>query len=419
MNIIVLTLQSMLHRRLTLVLTVFSIALSVTLLLAVEKIRTDARSSFTNTISGTDLLIGARSGSVQLLLYSVFRIGNATNNISWESYEKISGHSSVRWSIPISLGDSHRGFRVMGTSKKLLQRLHLRRKTNVGIRPGRGHSMRYSTPYSGPMWRSSSAISSVKKSYSPTGWQTWNSRVTMIKPFTVVGILEKTGTPVDRSIHVSLEGIEAMHVDWQSGTRSNQKISAQEALTMDLQPTQITAFMLNLNSKIKVFSMQRAVNEFREEPLLAVLPGVALQELWDLIAVGENALLAVSLFVIASSFIGLLTGILTSLNERRREIAILRALGARRYQVSLLLLSESLLTTLLGVVLGVVIFYVLILLAQPLAQSEFGLSIPLSLLGAREALMMAGFALLGLLSGALPAWRAYRNSLHDGMTPKY
>ena len=418
MNIILLTLQSMLHRRLTLALTVFSIALSVTLLLAVEKIRNDARKSFTNTISGTDLLIGARSGSVQLLLYSVFRIGNATNNISWESYQKISSHSSVRWSIPISLGDSHRGFRVMGTSKNYFDHYTYGEKQSLAFDQGHAFDAVFDTVLGADV-ATQLGYQLGEKIVLAHGLADVEFARHDDKPFTVVGVLEKTGTPVDRTIHVSLEGIEAMHVDWQSGARSTQTISANDALKLDLQPTQITAFMLNLNSKIKVFSMQRAVNEFREEPLLAVLPGVALQELWDLIAVGENALLAVSLFVIASSFIALLTGILTSLNERRREIAILRALGARRYQVSLLLLSESLLTTLFGIVTGIVIFYLLILIAQPLAQSQFGLSIPLTLLGTREVLILVGFAVLGLLSGTLPAWRAYRHSLHDGMTPKY
>jgi putative ABC transport system permease protein len=112
-----LALKSLYNRKFTTILTVASIALSVTLLLGVERIRNEARSSFTNTISGTDLIVGARTGPVQLLLYSVFRIGNATNNISWQSYQDISRNPKVKWTIPISLGDSHQGYRVMGTNK--------------------------------------------------------------------------------------------------------------------------------------------------------------------------------------------------------------------------------------------------------------------------------------------------------------
>ncbi|MEM7293255.1 MAG: ABC transporter permease [Pseudomonadota bacterium] len=417
MNLIDLTLRSMFNRRLTLALTVFSLALSITLLLAVEKVRGDARSSFTNTISGTDLLVGARSGSVQLLLYSVFRIGNATNNISWESYEKIRSHSTVQWAIPISLGDSHRGFRVMGTSQNYFSDYSYGAKQSLAFAKGKAFDEVFDTVI-GAEVAAQLGYPLGREIVLAHGLADVEFARHDDKPFTIVGILAPTGTPVDRTIHVSLEGIEAMHVDWQSGTRSSNTISAEEALQMDLQPTQITAFMLRLKSKIKVFAMQRAVNEFREEPLLAVLPGVALQELWDLVAVGENALLIVSGFVAVVSFIGLLTGVLVSLNERRREMAILRSLGARRYQIALLLLSESLLTTLMGIILGIAMFYMLTIAAQPIAQASFGLNIPPSLPGTRDVVLLAAFLLAGLVSGALPAWRAYRNSLHDGMTPR-
>ena len=108
-SIIKLSVRSLMNRRLTVILTVFSIAVSVSLILGVEKVRRDAKLSFANTISGTDLIVGARSGSVQLLLYSVFRIGNATNNISWNSYRAVASRKDVRWTIPISLGDSPEG----------------------------------------------------------------------------------------------------------------------------------------------------------------------------------------------------------------------------------------------------------------------------------------------------------------------
>ena len=116
MYLLRLALTSLNNRRFTALLTVFAIALSVCLLLAVERIRTETRASFANTISGSDLIVGARSGSVNLLLYSVFRIGNATNNIRWDSFEHFAGHPRVKWAIPLSLGDSHRGYRVLGTS---------------------------------------------------------------------------------------------------------------------------------------------------------------------------------------------------------------------------------------------------------------------------------------------------------------
>ena len=117
MHLLRIALRSLNNRRFTALLTIFAIALSITLLLAVERVRTETRASFASTISSTDLIVGARSGSVNLLLYSVFRIGNATNNIRWSSFEHFAQHPKVDWAVPLSLGDSHQGYRVLGTTE--------------------------------------------------------------------------------------------------------------------------------------------------------------------------------------------------------------------------------------------------------------------------------------------------------------
>ena len=127
---------SLVARALTVGMTILAIALSVALFLGVEKVRTGAKASFADTISGTDLIIGARSGSVQLLLYSVFRIGNATNNMTWESYQDISSRPQIDWIVPISLGDSHRQFRVMGTTPAFFERYKYRSDQSLAVRDG-------------------------------------------------------------------------------------------------------------------------------------------------------------------------------------------------------------------------------------------------------------------------------------------
>ena len=121
MTILTLAGKSLWNRRLTSALVVCSIALSVALLLGVERLRTQARASFANTVSGVDLIVGARGGSINLLLYSVFRIGDPTNNVSWASYRAWAAHPQIAWTVPLSLGDSHRGFRVLGTTRDYFQ----------------------------------------------------------------------------------------------------------------------------------------------------------------------------------------------------------------------------------------------------------------------------------------------------------
>jgi putative ABC transport system permease protein len=237
------------------------------------------------------------------------------------------------------------------------------------------------------------------------------------KPFVLTGILARTGTPVDRTIHVSLQGIEALHIDWKTGTRSQETVSAQQALEQDLQPTQITAFMLGLNSKMEIFRVQRAINNYKKEPMLAVLPGLALGELWQLIGVAESALLIIAVFVLLNSFVGLLTVILTSLNERRREIAILRSLGCRPNQIFILLASESLLFAIVGCILGVLLFLIAVVISQSMLQG-YGLHIPLSSFGSDQLILVAAVIGVSFLIGSIPGYRAYKQSLADGMSIK-
>ena len=418
MYLLRLALTSLNNRRFTALLTVFAIALSVCLLLAVERVRSEARASFANTISGTDLIVGARSGSVNLLLYSVFRIGNATNNIRWDSYQRFAEHPRVDWAIPISLGDSHRGYRVMGTSTNYFEHYRYGRKQPLQLAEGRAFE---GDPFE---------VVLGAEVASALGYQLDDSivlahgvaRVSLVqhedKPFRVVGVLQRTGTPVDRTLHISLEGMEALHVDWQNGmpARGAARIDAEQARQLDLQPQQLTAFLLGLNSKIATFTLQREINEYRGEPLLAILPGVALQELWSLMGTAEKALFVVSLFVVLTGLIGMLTAILTSLNERRREMAILRSVGARPWHIAALLIIEAFGLALAGTLLGLALLYLGIAVAQSPLQSLYGLYLPLAWPSSYEWSLLGAILLAALLMGSVPAWRAYRQSLADGLS---
>ena len=418
MYLLRLALASLGNRRFTAWLTVFAIALSVCLLLAVERVRTEARASFANTISGTDLIVGARSGSVNLLLYSVFRIGNATNNIRWESFEHFADHRQVKWAIPISLGDSHRGYRVMGTSPAYFEHYRYARSQPLQLSSGRAFADDLFEVVLGAEVAKALNYQLNQELVLAHGVATISLVKHDDKPFKVVGILKRTGTPVDRTLHISLAGMEALHVDWQNGmpARGAAKVSAEQARAMDLQPKQITAVMLGLKSKIATFSLQREINEFRGEPLLAILPGVALQELWSLMGTAEKALFVVSLFVVLTGLIGMLTAILTSLNERRREMAILRSVGARPWHIASLLIVEAFALALAGVLLGLLLLYLGIAGAQGYVQANYGLYLPLNLPTRYEWTLLGAILSAALLMGCVPAWRAYRQSLADGLS---
>ena len=416
MIVLRLALHSLCNRWLTAALTVFAIAISIMLLLGVEKVRCGARQSFADTISGTDLIVGARSGNIQLLLYSVFRIGNATNNITWTSLQDIASLPEIAWIVPLSLGDSHRGFRVLGTTADYFRRYRYRQAQGLTFHAG------------GPFSDLFDAVIGADVAAS-LGYRVGDriivshglGAVSFIehddKPFRVAGVLEKTATPVDRTVHVSLEAIEAIHVDWQSGGRiPGQSVSADQVRTMDLKPKALTAALVGLKSRLATFRVQRAINQYKEEPLSAILPGAALQELWGLVGTAETALKAVSAMVVATALLGMVTMILTTLNERRREMAILRSVGARPRTVLGLLVAEAGVLVGTGIVLGFVLLYAALLLLQPYVDASYGLHLPIEPPKAGELATLGVIAVAGCLAGLLPALRAYRLSLADGMT---
>ncbi len=411
-----LALKSLKNRRFTSIMTIISIALSVTLLLGVERIRAEAKQNFTSTISGTDLIIGARTGPVQLLLYSVFRIGNATNNISWKSYQEIAKNPNIEWTIPISLGDSHKGYRVMGTSKEYFKSFRFAKKRKLEISSGRIFRDVFEVVLGGEV-----ADALKYKIGDSVIISHGAGKVSFIthddKPFNVVGILKKTGTPVDQTVHVPLEGIEAIHIDWNKGAPvPGMSVSRDVVKNMDLTPKTVTAFFVGLKSRIAAFGVQRYVNNYSNEPLLAILPGAALQELWDLIGIAEKALLAVSGFVVVVGLTSMLIALMTSLEERRREMAILRSVGARPLHVFSLIVGESAILTLTGVALGIGLLYILLFFSQPLILAKFGLYVAISALTGYELFLTAVVCMAGFLIGLIPGYRIYRYSLADGMT---
>ena len=407
--------KSVRNRKVTAILSILTVAISVILLLGVERIRTEAKSSFANTISGTDLIVGGRSGQVNLLLYSVFRIGNATNNIDWKSYLEFSQHRAVDWAIPISLGDSHQGFRVMGTNHQYFAHYRYGQKQNLAFTQGREFNGLFEAVIGAEVARTLNyQIGSdmvIAHGISDVGFSRHDTL-----PFKVVGILAPTGTPVDKTVHVSLQAIEAIHVGWESGANLGNTPSAEQLASIDFQPQQITAMMLGLKSKIQTFALQRQINTYNKEPLSAILPGVALHELWAMMSVAEQALMAVSVFVVVAGLLGMLSSLLTSLQERRREMAILRAMGARPRHVFSLLILEASVLTFVGLIVGTIGLYAMLTLAAPLIQQTYGINLSLSGLSYYELLLLAAVQLAGTTIGFIPALRVYRQSLNDGMT---
>ena len=438
--ILPLAIKSLRNRRFTAGLTVLSIALSVALLLGVERIRQESRETFASSVSGTDLIVGARSSPVHLLLSSVFRIGNPTNNVSWESYQRIAALPEVAWTIPLSLGDSHRGFHVLGTTQDYFDHYRFAQDRKLELTQGE----RFTDANGTVLGADVAAVLGYRLGQQIViahGSGDVAFALHKDHPFRVVGILARTGTPVDRAIHVSLEGMDAVHADKSSESGGDPLVAAmQNAKQREMQGVgrddhdhdhdhdrhsaganetpkrTITAFLVGLKSRGGALFLQRKVNESREEPLTAILPGATLLEVWEIVAGAEKTLIAISALVVVMGLAGMLIALLTSLSERRREMAVLRAVGARPWHVFALLLGEATFLTLLGIALGIAALYLGLRAGQPWLEQRLGLFIALRWPSLAEFGLMILVAVSGILIGLIPAYRIYRLSLADGMT---
>jgi putative ABC transport system permease protein len=411
-----LALSSLWCRKGSVVLTVFSITVSVFVLLGVEQIRYQAKNSFGNTVSGIDLIVGARTGDVNLLLYSVFRLGNAPNNISWQSYQRIAADPSVAWTIPIALGDSHKGYRVMGTSTDYFTHFRYGQDHNLKLAAGSPFSELFDVVLGSEVARALGYRLGDQLTLAHGLGSTSFSQHDD-KPFRVSGIFAPTGTPVDQTLHVSLEGIEAIHLGWQNGVKLRGKSNAAGTETQhDLTPESITAFMLGLESKLATFRFQRQINSYPEEPLLAILPGVTLTELWQMMAAMENALLLISALVLLASLLGLAAMLLASIRERQREIAVMRAIGAPPWFLLLLIEAEALLIALGGVLLALALLYSSTALTADVLAARFSLFIEQTVI-TQPSIVYLLTVIAGTLTVALiPGISAYRSALYQQLT---
>ena len=557
MLVLDLALKSLRNRAFSTSLTVGSIALSVALLVGVENVRTGMRESFSNTISQTDLIVGTKGGTIQLLLYSVFGMGASTENVSWEAYRQWAEHPAVAWTIPYSLGDSHRGFRVIGTNEDFYRHYRYRGGQEIAMAEGRANAdlldVTLGADVAAELNYALGDEIVVTHGIGEVGFMHHDHM-----PFTVVGILDKTFTPVDRAVYVTLEGMEAIHLEDGAPAAADDGHAHDEAEAApvddghaheevedtatadegqaaddghaheeteaapvddghahdeaedtaaeddghahdeaatedegqaaddghahdeaeaapvddghahddhsevatgndghahdeaeaapvddghahdeaeaaddghahgqaadlsieDVEVTQVTSFFVGMTSRRDVLQLQREINDFEDEPMMAVIPGVALNEMWQGLGYAETGLRLVTIFVVLVGLLGMLVSLYTSLDERRREMAILRAVGAGPDRIVSLLVLESAFLATAGAIGGLALVYVLLAAGQSLVEAQVGLYIPIRPPGSTELLFLGAVVTAGFLMGFVPALKAYRTALHDGLAVK-
>ncbi len=413
-----ITLKSIKNRKFTAGLCMASIALSVVLFLGVERLRKGARDGFTNTISKTDLIVGARSGPLNLLLYTVFHMGSPTNNIHYSTYQKLKKNPMVGWTVPISLGDNYKGYRVVGTNQDFFKYYKYRGEESIKLKEGKPFKGIFDVVLGSQVAKELGHKLGdriiISHGLSKNALYKHNE-----SPFKITGILDKTSTPVDRGVYVSLYGIEAIHIGWETGAPNEDKLVNPETITKDdIKIAQITSFLVGAKNRILTLRLGRYIGTYEDEPLLAIIPGMALQQLWKTMGYVEQTLFLVSLCVLVVGLLGIIISLYTSINERRREMAILRSLGAGPFSILGLLVYESGLLVFLGSLLGLVSLYGCLFFIGPFLESEFSLFIPVQLPDFKELTFLFSILIVGFIVGFIPAFKAYKNSLQDGLTIK-
>lgn len=412
MFLVGLALRSLRARLVISLLTVASIALSVALLVGIEHVRSGVRESFAGTIRGTDLIVGARGGTTQVLLSTVFGMAAPSGSIQWSTYERWSQHPAVAWTIPYALGDSHRGFRVIGSTADFFERYRFRDRRvefAAGRAPERiddvviGHEVAERLGY---------AIDDEVVLAHGVGEVSFAEHE--VHPFRIRGIIARTSTPIDRALYVTLDGLTAMHRD--EAERGGLAMGPPQEASAG--PAPITAFLVGTKNRFETLRLQREMNEDRSDPLTAIIPGVALAQLWQTVGNAETAMRIVAIFTLLVGLIGMCVALYASLESRRREMAILRAVGAGPRTIVALLVAESAVLATAGAALGVALVYALIAAASGPLEARYGLALALRPLGQIEWLFLALVVSAGTLVGVIPAWKAYRSSLADGLSVK-
>ena len=386
-------------------MTLMAISVAIFVLLGIEQIRQQARDSFASTVSGVDLIVGAKTGSLNLLLYSVFRIGSPTDNISWQAYRNIAESDDVQWAIPISLGDSHEGYRVVGTTQAFFEHFSFGKKRRLKFSEGEPFEDTFDAVL-GSEVASTLGYSASTEIVLAHGLASTSFTKHDIQPFVVVGVLAPTGTPVDQTIHVRLEGIEAMHAG-ASAVPIGAFAPADLPDTDSSEPESITAFMLGLKSRMSTFNVQRQINQFAGEPLMAILPGVALSELWQMMSMFENVLRLISALVLLAAVLGMGAVLLSSIRERRQEIHLLRMMGASPLYLFCLVEMEAIILCVLGIVLGGSSLYVALHFIGDAVFARFGLYLDATLLSPEAALMLGAVMVSTIIAAAAPSIKMY------------
>ncbi len=412
-----LLLQSIRSRLLPVSLVTVTLMASMVLLLSIERIQQATEQGFNQSISGVDVIIGPRSSSLEVVLYTVFHLGRPTNNITMATVDELRQRDDIDYLVPIALGDSHKGFRVIATESDYFKHVKYAGNKSLSFASGEAFNTLEGAVIGADVakklnYQLGDNIHISHGSGDIIGQQHDDFS------FKVSGVLGKTGTPIDQALFVDLKGYELIHLGWQSGTKvlSLDRLDLSSMSEKELTPKTVTAAFVGLKSKLKLFRFAKEIGQYPKEAISAVIPGIALSELWSIVGMVDQGFELLSWIIIAISLIAMVTLIISSIDNRKREMTIYRANGATPGFLAGLVVYEALLIGLSAIVGAVVFVSLVTYLATDQLNLILGITPEFAWISLSEAKVFATILLAGILSSLIPAMMVFRKNLHQTLS---
>ena len=451
---IFLALKSLLNRWFSCFLIILTLSASISLFFTVTRIQESVKNGFQNTVSGVDSIVAARGGNLQILLNSVFLIGEPSNKIQWKSYKDIEKMRGVKFMVPISLGDSHKGYRVIGTTNDYFKNIKFGNKKDIEFSANInndvafldvfdvviGSSVAKKLEYSigseivvthglgeSGVEHSFDALNADHDDHSDHGehhddhadhddHSDHDSHDHGDVGFKVTGILKPTGTPIDSGVYISVLAYEAIHKGW----IGNQKVMdiSEEHIKKELEPKSISAIFVSLKNRTGIFQFQRDILNYKDEALSSVMPGLTLSRLWALTSNIDMAFKIITAFIIFIALLGMTAMTIAGLNNRRREMAILRSVGASPRTIVSLMLIESLIISFISIFIGYVLMVLVFYYGQGYIENNYGIYVEGFSLKNYDINIIIAIVFSSLLATIIPAIGVYKSTLRDGLSVK-
>jgi putative ABC transport system permease protein len=412
--------RSLRQHALSSLVTIISVALAAGLLMAVFSIKQQTHNAFTSGATGFDAVLGARGSQLQVILNSVFHLETSTGNMPYEAYTAIKADPRVKVAIPYAVGDNYRGYRVVGTTGEFFReyeygsRDNLKKLTFEG--EGRMFNELRAEAVIGSMVAANTDLNygSVFNTYHGL---TFDPDAVHTTEFVVTGVLKPTGTPIDRVIWIPLEGYYRMGGHEPVDPKTGKRVQPKPGVPIPDEYKEVSSVMLKLRSPSGGASLDTQINRQGNVRTLAWPVGKVMADLFGKIAWANQVLEFVAYLVAVVAGAAILASIYNTMNERRREFAIMRAIGARRSTVFSAIVAESATIAALGSLLGFVVYAVLLGIAAAIIRAKSG--VVLDITEYHEALVLTplGMTALGAITGLVPAWKAYATDVATNLAP--